>query len=185
MDWISVVFVSFALAMDAFAVAVVAGASLEVLTARRIFRLAFHFGLFQAMMPVVGWLAGSAIHDRIASVDHWVAFGVLALIGSRMIIGAWREESHHRKADPTTGWHLVLLSVATSIDALAVGLSLAVLGNAIAIPALTIGLITAAITATGMTLGRRIGEQWGPRIEAAGGLALIAIGVKIVAEHLR
>ena len=185
MDWVSVVFVSFALAMDAFAVAVVAGAALDVLTARRIFRLAFHFGLFQAMMPILGWLAGRAIHDRIATVDHWVAFGLLALIGNRMIIGAWREERHHRRTDPTTGWHMVMLSVATSIDALAIGLSLAVLGNAIALPALTIGLITAAVTATGMALGRRIGEGWGPRIEAAGGVALIAIGAKIVLEHIR
>jgi manganese efflux pump family protein len=185
MDWVSVVFVSFALAMDAFAVAVVAGASLDELTARRIFRLAFHFGLFQAMMPILGWVAGRAVHDRISAFDHWVAFGLLALIGVRMIIGAWREESHHRKADPTTGWHMVLLSVATSIDALAVGLSLAVLGNGIAIPAVVIGIVTAAVTATGMALGRRIGEQWGPRIEAAGGLALIFIGAKIVAEHMR
>jgi manganese efflux pump family protein len=185
MDWISVVFVSFALAMDAFAVAVVAGASLDALTARRVFRLAFHFGLFQAMMPILGWLAGSTIHDRISAFDHWVAFGLLALIGVRMIIGAWREESHHRKADPTTGWHMVLLSVATSVDALAVGLSLAVLGNAIAIPSLVIGVITAGMTAAGMKLGRRIGEQWGPRIEAAGGIALIVIGAKIVADHLR
>jgi len=185
MDWISVVFVSFALAMDAFAVAVVAGASLDVLTARRIFRLAFHFGLFQAMMPVAGWLGGRAIHDAIQAFDHWVAFGLLALIGGRMVIGAWREETHHRKADPTTGWHLVLLSVATSIDAFAVGLSLAVLGTPIVAPAIIIGLVTAAVTATGMALGRRIGDKWGPRIEVAGGLVLVAIGAKILAEHLR
>jgi manganese efflux pump family protein len=184
MGLVSVVFVAFALAMDAFAVAVIAGLSPGALTARRVFRLAFHFGLFQAMMPVIGWFAGTALHRAIADIDHWIAFSLLALVGSRMVIGALREVAYEERADPTTGWHLVVLSVATSIDALAVGLSLAVLGNPIAVPALVIGIVTAALTTAGMVLGRRIGLRWGPRIEAIGGGVLIVIGARILAHHL-
>jgi putative Mn2+ efflux pump MntP len=185
MDLISLVFVAVALATDAFAVAVATGVALGELTRRRVFRLAFHFGLFQALMPVIGWLAGTAIHRRIADWDHWVAFALLALVGGRMLVGAiGGGDARRSAADPTRGWHLVGLSVATSVDALAVGLSLALLGNPILLEALVIGLITMALTAAGMLLGRRLGEGWGPRIEVAGGILLIAIGIKIVVDHM-
>ncbi|MGE5361370.1 MAG: manganese efflux pump MntP family protein [Bacteroidales bacterium] len=184
MGFVSIVVIAVALAMDAFAVAVVTGLSLAV-TRRRVFRLAFHFGLFQALMPTLGWLAGNAIHRYIAAFDHWVAFGLLAAVGGKMIVGALsQDEAERAPVDPTRGWDLVLLSVATSIDALAVGLSLAMLGSAIMVPAAMIGVITAAITAAGMLLGRRVGAGWGPRIEVVGGIVLVAIGVKIVAEHM-
>lgn len=185
MGLLSVVFVAFALAVDAFAVAVVTGVSVAALTARRVFRLAFHFGLFQAFMPILGWCAGTAVHRYIAAVDHWMAFALLAVVGGRMVVGAVRgAEEHRASADPTRGWDLVLLSVATSIDALAVGLSLAMLSTPIAVPALVIGVITAAVTATGMVLGRRIGAAWGPRFEAVGGIVLIVIGARIMAQHM-
>lgn len=182
--WISITAVAIALAMDAFAVAIVTGLTLDALTARRIFRLSFHFGLFQAMMPVIGWIAGTTLQEYIAGVDHWVAFGLLAFVGTRMIVGAVREVQYERRADPTKGWHMVALSVATSIDALAVGLSFAVLGQPIAGPAAVIGVITAGLTAVGMGLGRRIGLRWGPRVEAVGGGVLIVIGARILAAHL-
>ncbi len=185
MGWTSIVMVACALAMDAFAVAMVTGGSVAALTARRVFRLSFHFGLFQAAMPVVGWLGGHAVHKYISTFDHWVAFGLLALVGGKMIAGAVDgEEVRPTVADPTAGWGLVLLSVATSIDALAVGLSFAMLNTPILVPALTIGVVTAGITAAGMVLGRRIGRLWGPRVEMAGGIVLIAIGAKIVAQHM-
>jgi len=185
MDWLSLLALSVALAMDAFAVAVVIGLMLKPLTKRHVFRLAFHFGLFQALMPTIGWLAGNAVHQYISAFDHWVAFGLLAFIGGKMIWGALQgEENKGFSSDPTSGWALVLLSVATSIDALAVGLSLAMIGSTILIPAVVIGLVAATFTAAGMVLGRRIGSLWGKRVEVVGGVILIAIGVKIILDHL-
>ncbi len=185
LSWPSLIAIAFALAMDAFAVAIVTGLSLNPLTGRHIFRLAFHFGLFQALMPVAGWYAGSAIRIYIESFDHWLAFGLLAFVGARMIRGALHPgEERKQPVDPTRGWDLVLLSVATSIDALAVGLSLAMLGITIFRPALVIGLTAAILTLAGMILGSRIGVAWGKRVEIVGGLVLLMIGIKILWEHL-
>ena len=185
MSWWSLVALAVALAMDAFAVAIVTGLTLNPLTRRHVVRLSFHFGLFQALMPLLGWAAGHAVYAYIAAVDHWIAFGLLAFVGGKMIYEALRGEEESRYSnDPTSGWTLVMLSVATSIDALAVGLSLAMIGSTIVVPALVIGIVAAAFTATGMVLGRRIGSRWGKRVEIFGGLVLIAIGVKILIEHL-
>ena len=186
MGWMSLIAIAFALAMDAFAVAVATGLVLEPMTRRHVFRLAFHFGLFQALMPAIGWAAGSVVHRHLAAVDHWIALGLLVVVGGRMIRGALGETEGRpaARSDPTSGWSLVGLSVATSIDALAVGLTLAMLGSAILVPAVVIGLVAAAFTTAGMLLGRRIGTAWGRRVEILGGLILIAIGVKIVLEHL-
>ena len=184
MGWLSLLAIAVALAMDAFAVAIATGLALEAMTGRHVFRLAFHFGLFQALMPVIGWLAGHAVYQHIAAVDHWVAFGLLAFVGGKMLWEALHgEEEGTAAADPTSGWALLLLSVATSIDALAVGRSLAMIGSTIVVPAVVIGLVAAAFTATGMLLGRRIGALWGKRVEVLGGLILIGIGIKILVEH--
>jgi manganese efflux pump family protein len=186
MGWIELFAVALALAMDAFAVAIVTGLTVSPLTRRHVFRLAFHFGLFQALMPALGWAAGKAVHTYIETFDHWIAFGLLAFVGGKMAWGALKHEDEKAApGDPTSGWQLVLLSIATSIDALAVGLSLAMVGSGILVPAAVIGVVAAAMTAIGMALGRRIGALWGPRVEILGGLILIGIGVKIVAEHLR
>ena len=186
MGWFSLVAIALALAMDAFAVAVVTGLTLKPLTGRDVFRLSFHFGLFQALMPLIGWNAGRALYSYIAPVDHWVAFALLAFVGGRMMwSGREGAEDRPGAANPTRGWDLVLLSVATSIDALAVGLSLALIGSAILIPALVIGFVAAALTITGMLVGRRVGTVWGKRVEVIGGLILVAIGVRILVEHLR
>ena len=185
MGWLSLLAISVALAMDAFAVALVTGLTLRLPTRRQVFRLAFHFGLFQAVMPVFGWVAGNVVHGYIEAFDHWVAFGLLAFVGGRMVRGALRGGEEERSSrDPTSGWVLVLLSVATSIDALAVGLSLAMIGSTIVVPALVIGLVAAAFTAAGMVLGRRIGSLWGKRVEVVGGIILVAIGARILAHHL-
>lgn len=185
MDWISLIAVACALAMDAFAVAIVSGLALNPLTGRHVFRLAFHFGLFQALMPVIGWAAGTAVYSYIAAADHWVAFCLLAFVGLKMIWGALHENPEKRALnDPTSGWTLIVLSIATSIDALAVGLSLAMIGSEIIVPAIVIGLVAAVFTITGMLLGRRIGSLWGRRVEALGGFILVAIGTKIVIEHI-
>lgn len=185
MGWLSLLVMAVALSTDAFAVAIVTGLSLDPVGRRQVFRMSFHFGLFQALMPMIGWAAGAAVRDRIADYDHWVAFGLLVFVGGRMAIGAvLGGEGTKAALDPTRGWNLLLLSVATSIDALAVGLSLAMLSATIVFPALVIGTITAALTALGMRLGRSIGVLWGRRVEVAGGLVLIGIGLKIVIDHI-
>jgi len=175
MDPLTLLGIAVALAMDAFAVALGAGLTLERLTGRHLFRLGFHFGLFQALMPVVGWLAGLTVQRWIAAYDHWVAFGLLAFVGGKMIYEALHDGGDEAAAsDPTRGLSLVFLSVATSIDALAVGLTLAMLGVDIWLPSLVIGLVAGLLTVAGMLLGRRIGAAWGPRVEVFGGLVLIA-----------
>jgi putative Mn2+ efflux pump MntP len=184
MEPLTLLGIALGLAMDAFAVAISAGLSLGRVTPRQTIRLAWHFGFFQAAMPVVGWLAGLSIERWIAPVDHWIAFGLLAFIGGKMIYEALKDEEERQRGDPTKGWTLVLLSVATSIDALAVGLSLALLDVSIWIPALVIGLICAALTAAGLHLGRRFGNLLGRRMEIIGGVILIGIGLRILAAHL-
>jgi putative Mn2+ efflux pump MntP len=185
MGWLSLLALALALAMDAFAVAIVAGLSISPMTRRHVFRLAFHFGLFQALMPLIGWSAGTAVYKYIADFDHWVAFGLLSFVGARMIRSSFHgEEEKRARKDPTSGWDLVILSVATSIDALAVGLTLAMIGSRILVPALVIGIVAGVITVLGMVLGRKIGILWGRRVEAAGGVVLIAIGVRILLQHL-
>jgi manganese efflux pump family protein len=187
LSWISLLAVAFALAMDAFAVAIVSGLPAGGTAPRRVFRLAFHFGLFQALMPILGWCAGTGLHGPLERVDHWIAFGLLSVVGARMTWSAARQDPDEVAAayDTTRGWSLVLLSVATSIDALAVGLSLAMLGSKILLPALVIGVVAATLTLVGMRLGSRIGSAWGRRVEMLGGLVLVGIGVKILIEHLR
>ncbi len=184
MDLLTLFGISLALAMDAFAVALGAGLLLPKLTGRHLFRFGFHFGLFQALMPVLGWLAGTSVREYIESFDHWLAFGLLTAVGGKMLWEAWQgDDKAPRKGDPTKGLSLLMLSIATSIDALAVGLSLAVLGITIWTPALVIGFTAGVLTVFGMLLGRRIGKAWGPRVEILGGLVLLGIGVKILFEH--
>jgi putative Mn2+ efflux pump MntP len=184
MDTLTLIGLALALAMDAFAVALGTGTVLSRLTGRHLFRLGFHFGLFQALMPVIGWLAGQTVIQWVAAWDHWIAFGLLGLIGSRMIYEACSDGEKPEDRDPTRGLSLVMLSIATSIDALAVGFSLSVIGVSIWLPALVIGLVAGALTVAGMLLGDRIGSLWGSRVEILGGLVLITIGIKVLAEHL-
>lgn len=185
MSALTLIGISIGLAMDAFAVAIGAGLTLKTVSARQTFRLAWHFGLFQALMPIIGWLAGLSVAEWIAPVDHWIAFGLLAAIGGKMIYEALKDDGEEaERRDPTKGWSLILLSIATSIDALAVGLSLALLGLSIWWPALVIGLVAGAFTTLGLQLGKRFGALLGRRMEVVGGLILIGIGVKILVEHL-
>jgi len=184
MDLLTLFGLALALAMDAFAVALGTATSLPRLTGGHLFRLGWHFGLFQALMPIIGWLVGLTVQKWIVSVDHWVAFGLLAFIGGRMLWEAFHPDEKEVSSDPTRGWTMVMLSVATSIDALAVGLTLAMLGISIWFPALVIGLVAGGLTVAGMLLGRRLGDRWGQPVEILGGLVLIGIGVKILIEHL-
>jgi putative Mn2+ efflux pump MntP len=175
--------------MDAFSVAIATGLALRQVFPRQYFRLSFHFGLFQGLMPIIGWVAGTTVAAYISAVDHWIAFALLAYVGGKMIRGSFSEHDEgdlpkRLVKDPTRGSSLVMLSVATSIDALAVGLSLAFLRVSIFIPALVIGLVAASLTFLGLRLGRYAGSKLGPWMERVGGLILLGIGIKIVVEHL-
>lgn len=174
------------LSMDAFAVAIASSVALRHVSPRQVFRLAFHFGLFQAFMPMLGWAAGRLIAGYIQQWDHWVAFGLLTFVGVKAIREALHgAEGHERiRTDPTRGLSLVALSVATSIDAFAVGLTFAMLDVSIWYPCVLIGLITASLTTAGMLFGAKLGQRFGSRVEVLGGIVLILIGVSIVVRHL-
>jgi putative Mn2+ efflux pump MntP len=187
MEWSTLVPLAIALALDAFAVAVATSGALGRVTGRQVFRLSFHFGLFQALMPLLGWAAGLTVAEYVAVWDHWIAFGLLTLIGGRAIVSALRQsggaDAAAQRGDPTRGLSLVALSTATSIDALAVGLTFSALGVTLLVPVLVIGATAAGLTLLGMFLGSRLGQRLGVKMELIGGLVLIGIGLKILIEH--
>jgi putative Mn2+ efflux pump MntP len=152
-------------------------------TPRHTFRVAFHFGLFQFLMPIIGWSAGRQLNIYIHQYDHWVALVLLSLVGCKMLWEAGSQRESNSGADPTRGLMLLTLSLATSIDALAVGVSMALLGVSIWLPSVVIGLITAAMSAVGITFGGRIGARWQRWAETAGGVVLILIGLDIFISH--
>ena len=183
MDLLSLLLIALSLAMDCFAVALVAGIGMGKARIRNALRIALAFGSFQWGMTILGWGAGTLVTSAIAPFDHWVAFSLLAVIGVKMV-----RESREGEGDappdlaiPT----LLLLSVATSVDALAVGISLAVLSPAILLPAVIIGAVTFGIALAGALLGGRIREGYGKVMELIGGLVLIGIGIRILVEHYR
>jgi putative Mn2+ efflux pump MntP len=184
LSWLSLLGISLGLAMDAFAVSIATGLGLARVTPRHTFRMAFHFGLFQFLMPIVGWLAGEQLAQHIHRYDHWVALGLLTLVGLKMLWEAGREKQLNSGRDPTRGLMLLILSLATSIDALAVGVSMALLGVSIWLPSAVIGVVTASVSALGITFGGRIGARWGRWANIAGGCVLILIGVKIFISHI-
>lgn len=178
LGWLNIIGIALGLAMDSLAVAVATGVALPKITHRHVFRLGFHFGLFQFMMPILGWLAGRTISDYIGAAAPWIAFALLTFVGGKMLWEAWHAKEAHQRPDPTRGWLLVTLSVATSIDALAIGLSMAFLRVSILAPSVVIGVVAAALTAVGIVFGGRIGPRFGRVADIAGGLVLIGIGVK-------
>jgi len=182
---LSILGIAFGLAMDALAVAMATGIALGRVTARQTFRLSFHFGLFQFMMPILGWSAGLTVGKWISAYDHWLAFALLGFIGGKMVFEAINAtEKESPKSDPTRGMTLISLSIATSIDAMAVGVSLGVMRIGIWYPAIVIGLVAASLTTLGIHVGRHVGERSGERMEIAGGIILWGIGLKILVEHL-
>lgn len=189
MNTIVIMGIAVGLAMDAFAVAIATSAALVHVNKRQLFRLSWHFGLFQALMPIIGWSVGRTVVDYVSGWDHWLVFGMLTYVGGRAIYGAYRAENdaisgkESTVPDPTKGWSLVMLSVATSIDALAVGLSFGVLNSAIWYPSLIIGVVAATFTLVGMLIGSRLGARFGERMAILGGVVLIAIGLQIVVGH--
>jgi putative Mn2+ efflux pump MntP len=186
MTWLEMIAIAAGLAMDALAVSVAVAAAGWANDRAARFRLWFHFGLFQALMPVLGWLVGRPLAERIAAWDHWVALAVLAWIGARMVRSGLRDEvaTDRRTLDPTRGRLLMGLAIATSLDALAVGFSFACLGVSVWRPALVIGVVAAAFSLAGCLAGERLGRVAGRRLEVAGGVVLILVGVRIAADQV-
>lgn len=184
MEFLTLLGIAFGLAVDAFSVAVASGIALGKVSARQSFRLSFHFGLFQFGMPILGWTAGSLVAEQIRGFDHWLAFGLLALVGGKMVWESLRANGDRIRGDPTRGLSLVMLSLATSIDALAIGLSLALIGVPVLFPSVVIGAVAGNMTLLGLHIGKQAGPLLGRRMEMVGGLVLVAIGIKIVLEHL-
>ncbi len=184
MPFIEILLISLSMAMDAFAVCLAAGTLEKTHGPRPAFRLSFHFGLFQFIMPVAGWLVGTTIEPIIRNYDHWIAFGLLAFVGGRMVYSALHGEDEKRVADPSRGWTLVLLSIAVSVDALAVGLSLGVLGTLVWYPAIIIGVVTSALSLVDLRIGSNLGSGFGKPVEIIGGIVLIGIGLRILIQHL-
>ena len=147
---------------------------------RQTFRLSSHFGLFQFFMPILGWQAGRRLLSLISTWDHWVAFGILAAVGAHMLYNSFKPESERSAGDPTRGWSLVLLSVATSIDAFGAGIGLGVLGSGVVLPSVIIGVVAGLMTIAGMQMGSRVSRRLGQRAETVGGVVLIALAFKLL-----
>jgi putative Mn2+ efflux pump MntP len=176
--------VALGLAMDAFAVSLGVGTLRQARSARPVFRVSFHMGLFQGLMTFLGWLLGTSIAPLIASFDHWIALVLLGIVGGRMVLSGVKAEAESYPGDPSRGGLLILLCVACSIDAMAVGLSLALMEVDILASSLTIGLVTLGLSIVGLMGGSVLGKRFGKRMEVLGGLILIGIGIRIVIGHL-
>lgn len=183
MDIVSIIFIAVGLAMDAFAVSITSGIAIRKLKVNHAVRIALFFGSFQAIMPVLGWLSGLTLKGFISSVDHWIAFGLLSFIGCKMIYESFKVEEGDRTSPLNIGI-LLILSIATSIDALAIGISFAFLGISIVTPVIVIGAITFVLSLSGVFIGNKFGHLFEKKVEVLGGLILISIGIKILLEHL-
>ena len=183
MDLPTVILIAVGLAMDAFAVSIAKGIAINRRRRRSAILLASFFGGFQMLMPAIGWLAGLSFEAVIVGVDHWIAFGLLSLIGLKMTYDSTKREKEQEEENLRLH-SLLALAVATSIDALMVGLSLAFLETAIVEPILLIGLITFLLSIDGFYFGCGLGRVFGNRVKIVGGLILLAIGFRILLEHL-
>lgn len=183
MSFSEIFIIAVGLALDAFAVSLCAGSGNKIGNHRGALRLSFHFGLFQFLMPVLGWYLGLRVAPYVEFIDHWIAFTLLAYVGVKMIKESFNEEESFC-TDPSKGKTMVALSVATSIDALVIGFTLAMIRVDIWYPGMVIGIITALLSITGIYLGKFLGTRFGKKIELAGGLIIIGIGIKILFQHL-
>ncbi len=186
MGVIELVIIAISLAMDAFAVSICKGLNMVKINYRHGLILALFFGVFQALMPLLGWVLGTQLADYISSIDHWIAFFLLAFIGGKMIADTYKnEQEDNTYIDKLDMRELVLLSVATSIDALAVGITFALLPETnIVLSIILIGVITFAISFVGVIIGNKFGNKFEKTAQFAGGFVLILIGLKILFEHL-
>ena len=183
MNLLEICFIGIGLAMDAFAVAVCKGLSMKKFCLKKASIISLYFGFFQAIMPLIGYFLGVTFQDIVVSIDHWIAFFMLGAIGIKMLKESFESENDDRndKIDIKT---MLILSIATSIDALAVGITLAFLKTNIFSSIIIIGTITFILSILGVKIGNRFGDRLQNKAEIAGGIILIIIGLKILLEHL-
>jgi putative Mn2+ efflux pump MntP len=184
MELLAIIAIAVGLSMDAFAVSVVTGAAYKELHIRHTLRMAGFFGGFQAFMPAVGYLAGMTFRQSISNYDHWVAFGILAAVGLKMIYESLKIKEKRKAMHPANLPLLLALAVATSIDALAVGITLSLITHAIALAIVIIGAVTFGLSCAGVYIGKKFGHFFESGIEAIGGLVLIGLGAKILLQHI-
>ncbi|MCC8123428.1 MAG: manganese efflux pump MntP family protein [Oscillospiraceae bacterium] len=187
MGLVTILLIAVSLALDAFAVSISTGISVPGFGLRQAVKMGLFFGGFQFMMPVIGWVAGTSVSTYIEAVDHWVAFALLAVIGGRMIYGALRQGKETAEGQRTVSLRvgrLTVLALATSIDALAVGVSMAFMDINIWLSAGIIGIVAFCLSVVGGLMGRRLGTLFQRRAELIGGIVLVLIGVNILVEHL-
>ena len=184
MNMIMILFIAFGLAMDAFAVSITNGITIKHQRINNALKIGLFFGSFQALMPLIGWVAGIRLRGFISGFDHWVAFGLLSLIGGKMIYESMKIGSNDNEIKSLNVFVLLMLSIATSIDALAVGLSFAFLKISIVTPIIVIGIVTFILSFLGVLVGNKLGHFFEKKMEFLGGLILIGIGIKILIEHL-
>ena len=183
MGAIEILLISIGLAMDAFAVSVCKGLAMKKMSWKKAIIIGLYFGAFQAIMPTIGFSLGTAFERFITNVDHWIAFILLVGIGINMVKEAFDKKSENRNENVDVKTMLVL-SIATSIDALAIGITFACLKIHIVMPVITIGLITFIISLIGVKIGNRFGNKYEKKAEIMGGVILILLGIKILLEHL-
>lgn len=183
MGAIEILLISIGLAMDAFAVSVCKGLAMKKMSWKKAIIIGLYFGIFQAVMPVIGYFLGTTFERFITNVDHWVAFILLVGIGINMVKEAFNKESENRN-DNVDVKTMLVLSIATSIDALAIGITFACLKIHIVMPVITIGLITFIISVIGVKIGNRFGDKYEKNAEIMGGVILILLGIKTLLEHL-
>jgi putative Mn2+ efflux pump MntP len=184
MQFLTIIVIALALAMDAFAVSIVSGSAYRQLKIRHSLRMALFFGLFQAVMPLLGALAGLKIKNFITHYDHWIAFLLLVAVGCKMIYESFKIKSAKGSFDPSNIYVLLVLSIATSIDAFAVGITLSLLAVSLAIAVSVIGVVTFLLSCLGTFIGKKFGHFFESKMEAFGGLILVALGLKILLQHV-
>lgn len=184
MSIISIIFIAFGLAMDAFAVSITSGLTIKSLKINHVLKIGIFFGFFQTIMPIIGWSAGLSFREIISGVDHWIAFSLLTIIGCKMIYESFGIKTNTDKINPLNVYVLLGMSIATSIDALAIGLTFSFLNTSIFLPAIIIGMVTFFLSVLGVYFGNKFGHYFEKKVEIVGGLILISIGIKILVEHL-
>ncbi len=184
MSLLTILFIALGLSIDCFAVSISSGITLKCFRVKYALRVGAFFGGFQALMPVVGWLTGLSFKRYIEGYDHWIAFLLLSFIGGKMIYESAIIKKAEKSCDPRNILLVFILAIATSIDALAVGLSFSVLGMSIITPVILIGVVSFIMSIFGMYLGDKFGNIFGNKVEIVGGFILIFIGFKILIQHL-
>jgi Predicted membrane protein len=183
MSFITLLLLAFGLSMDAFAVAICKGLAMRRITVWKAVTVGLYFGVFQAGMPLLGYYLGSVFESKVTAVGHWIAFALLCIIGARMIQESFSKEEKPEN-DSLAVSNMLILAVATSIDAFAVGISFAFLNVNIAWAVTFIGLITFALSTAGVKIGSVFGVKYKSRAEFVGGAVLIALGIKTLLEHI-